>query len=263
MTRRSSRPLHGSIFGIGGAAVGIALTLVVASIAGIGLLSHVDCVKGKSIGTALYWTSFALANAPYGGSTTYSANFSLYDLFGPSQVVLRNGSVERGNVSAGYFQTENWTVYSQSNATTLGPGMNQPCASEFGADQAPTNYSVSVNGGVLQGPGNTTNAGQPTLFSEGYPNRSVEFSNGFASANYPMVSTCGASTRVLNFTSPSFDISLVPVSSQEPAPVVASLYSLETFTYRFPANGGVWLVDDLQENSGLRGPGLAFSWEAC
>lgn len=261
--RQGSKSLRAPVSAIGGVAVGVAITLVVTSTAGLGVLSHVDCVRGQPIGTALYWTPFSLANAPYGGSTTYSANFTLYDLFGRDQISLKSGVVAQGNISAGYFQTENWTVYTQANSSALGPGMNEPCVSEFGATQAPTNFSVSVDGGILQGPGNTTNAGQPTSFDYGYPNRSAEFSNGFVSANAMSISTCGVPAKVVNFTSTSFEVSLVPTGSQEPTPVEVNVASMETFSYRFPANGGVWMVDDLQENLGLRGPGLAFSWRAC
>jgi len=42
-----------------------------------------------------------------------------------------------------------------------------------------------------------------------------------------------------------------------------TISSVESYTYVFPANGGTWQVDDLQNNPGLTGPGLAFRWTAC
>jgi hypothetical protein len=246
-----------------GIAVGVTIVLAAALAGGGGLFSHVECNKQQAVGTALFWTPYALSNAPYGGSSSYAANFTLFDLFGLEHVVLKDGLVSRGNISAGYFQTENWTVYPQANSSVPGPGMDQPCTSKFGAEQAPTDFSVSVDGGILQGSGNTSNANQPTSFSYGEPNRSAVFSNGFASANAPSISTCGTSAKSLNFSSSSFDISLTIPGSTGLVSVVAVVSSYQNFTYNFPANGGSWLVDDLQENSGLRGPGLAFSWQAC
>ena len=237
--------------------------VTVATLSGLAIFSHIDCDRGTTVGTELLWTPFSLANAPYGGSAYYSADFSLYDRFGIDHTTLTNGRVSEGNISAGFFQTENWTIFAQSNETVLGPGLNVACNGAFGATMAPTNYSVSFDGAVLQGPGNTSNAGQPTTFTWGGVNQSATFANGFSAANDPPVSTCGASAKSLTFSSTSFDISVSIVTDSGPLRVVASVQSDENFTYDFPANGGSWAINNLQAIGPLTGPGLAFDWQPC
>lgn len=247
-----------------GIVVGIAITLTVTTLGGLALFSHTVCVTGGPVDTALFWTPFSLVNAPYIGSSNYSANFPVYEPFGLTNVTLTKGHVGQGNVSVGgYFETENWTVFPQVNATDVGPGFDRPCTVPFKAVPAPTNYSVSYSGYILQGPGNTSNGNEPTTFSYGVPQASAVFANGFVSANRPPISTCGTSGKQLNASSSSFDISLTFPGQKGSITTVAIVSSQQNFTYYFPANGGTWLVDNLQLNSPLRGPGLAFSWQPC
>lgn len=246
-----------------GVVVGVAFILTVAAASGVALLSHTDCAKGNSLGTVLYWTPFDLVNAPYLGSTSYSASFELYELYGLTKVT-GHGIIGNGNISAGYFETENWTLYAQGNQTVLGPGVSSACEMGFNAEISPTNYTVSFDGTPLQGPGNTSNANEPTAFPLAKPTQpAAEFENGFVEANQPAISTCGTPARELNFTSSSFEILLrLPGSGDSPT-IVAMVNSLESFTYQFPSDGGVWSVDNLQQNSSPQGPGLAFSWQPC
>ena len=258
-----SRPLSPVSLTVG-VAVGVTITLTIVTMGGLALFSHTVCAMGGSVDTVLFWTPFNLVNAPYLGSTNYSANFLVYELFGLTNVTLTKGHVGQGNVSVGgYFETENWTVFSQANTTDVGPGFDRPCTSPYGAVPSPTSFSVSVTGHIFQGPGNTSNANEPTTFSYGVPQTSAVFANGFISANQPPISTCGTAGKELNVTSSSFDISLTVPGPRGSITTVALVSSHQDFTYYFPANGGTWLVDDLQQNSGLRGPGLAFSWQTC
>ena len=127
-----------------------------------------------------------------------------------------------------------------------------------------SNFEVTVDGEPLQGPGNTSNANEPTTFSFGVvPVPSTVFANGFINADRPPVSTCGGPDQELNFSSASFDIYLTVPSPSGDVTTTVDIESTESYTYFFPANSGTWLVDDLQENSGLQGPGLAFSWQPC
>jgi hypothetical protein len=91
----------------------------------------------------------------------------------------------------------------------------------------------------------------------------MDFENGFVRSNFPSVTTCDSPARTLSFTSAAFDVAVVAATPSGPRTVVAPVVSNQNFTYRFPADAGTWLVDDLQENAGLYGPGLAFSWEPC
>lgn len=250
-----------------GVVVGVALSLATFASAGSGVWTHTICVTGALEANQVFWTPWDLTNAPYLGRTIWGASFDNWGLFGPGHVVLSNGNLTNGNVSTGYFETQNWSVYEQSNRTELGPGVNGPCVSPYVVMLAHTLFDQGTDGVPLQGPGNTSNVNEPTSFY-GFGNVSshlptATFANGFVVPNMPPVSTCGEPARSLNFSSTSFDVSITIQTSHGPVPVVFSISSLENYTYYFPANGGTWQVDDLQENTGLRGPGLAFSWTAC
>jgi hypothetical protein len=249
---------------LAGIAIGVVIVVVVASTSGISLLSYTVCGRGGTVGTTLFWTPYSLANAPYLGSSSYAAKFTIFVLDGISTVTLSDGQVANGNLSAGFFVTENWTLFWMTNDSKLGPGTNQPCTSAYGADQAPTNFTSSVDGFVLQGPGNTSNVNEPTTYSQPPDKHALAvFGNGFVSANSQPISTCGASAKELNFSSSSFDVSLTVQGPKGSVTAVASVDSQQNFTYYFPANAGTWLVDDLQSNPGITGPGLAFEWQAC
>jgi hypothetical protein len=258
--------------GWGSAATGVVVgTLVVLAIfaaGGWGVLSHTECMRGTAITNEGAWTPFSLVNAPYLGSTVYRAQFMNWGLFGWTNVTIGPpGSLTGGNISAGYFETQNWTVFTQSNRSEIGPGLNQPCRAGYAAAMSHTTFDVSDSGFPLQGPGNTSNADEPTSFSGNgsvssqFP--SAVFANGFGAPNRPSVSTRGQAATERNFSSTSFDVSLTVTGSEGPITTTIVIISNETYTYYFPANGGTWQVDDLQLNAGLRGPGLAFSWQPC
>jgi hypothetical protein len=246
-----------------GIVAGLIVTVTITAAGGLSLLSHLECKRGEPVSTILLWTPFDLANSPYLGSTSYSAAFQVYEPFGLT-VVTDTNSLRNGNVSAGYFQTENWTIFSQSNSSEVGPGFDTACDSPYDVEPAPTNFSSSFGGYVLQGPGNTSNVNEPTAFPIAPPQRPpAVFSNGFTTANRPSVSTCGTHSKEVNFASKSFGISITFLGRYGPVTTHATVPSDQNFTYYFPANAGTWLVDDLQLNSGLQGPGLAFSWQPC
>jgi hypothetical protein len=259
--RRRALPLVSLTAGV---AAGIVFVVTIATLGGLGMTSHTVCVEGASIGTSLFWTPWSLTNAPYLGSVNFSAHFWLYELFGPTNVTLNKGHLPNGNVSSsGYFETENWTVFAQGNASQSGSGPDQPCTSPYGAERSPTRQTTSNNQVPLERTGNTSNMQEPTSVSLPGLAQGALFANGFISANQPPISTCGTSGTELSFSSSSFDISLTVSGPTGPLTIMTSLPSYENFTYDFPANGGTWLIDDLQQNAGLRGPGLAFSWQPC
>jgi hypothetical protein len=247
---------------VSGVAVGVLVVLAAFSVGGAGFFSHVTCDLGGAVGSETIWTPYSLTNAPYPGTSYYKANFSLFETFGPTKVAA-SGSLGGGNISTGYFETQDWTIHDQSNRTVVGPGLNHPCASRYAATPSAPVPDISVQGLPLQGPGNTSNAGEPTTFNDSGPLPSAVFSNGFVSANLPPITTCGTSSKELNFSSTSFDVSLTVPSSSGSVTAIVAIASAESYTYFFPANSGTWLVDDLQLNSGLVGPGLAFSWQPC
>jgi hypothetical protein len=247
-----------------GIVVGLVLPLTVFVAGGGGILNYTVCDRGSEVSSANYWTPYSLTNAPYLGHAYYKATFSLLETFGPTKVVA-TGILTNGNVSTGYFETQNWTFYLQSNVTSNGPGLNNPCASRYAAFPSAPGLDVSSQGLPLQGPGNTSNAGEPTTFSYsgwvGRPLPSAVFSNGFYTANSPSITTCGTTYKEVNLTSTSFQVTFDLGPGLPPA--TYTMLSLENWTYSFPANGGTWQVDDLQSNPDGPGGGLAFSWTSC
>jgi hypothetical protein len=89
------------------------------------------------------------------------------------------------------------------------------------------------------------------------------FTNGFVSANMPSISTCNRPAISQSFSSGGFDVRLPFQMGQGMLSVVVTIISTESFQYHFPADGGTWIVDDLQDGPGMQGLGLAFSWEPC
>ncbi len=224
--------------------------------------SHTSCGVGAAIVTESFWTPYSLTNAPYLGSTNYSASFALFERIGPTQVTLSNGTLGAGNLSTGYFETQNWTAYTLTNQSEVGSGVDTPCLTGYTAIPSAAPVEISVDGEPLQGPGNTSNLNEPTSFDE-HPPASAVFANGFVSANLPSISTCGRPAESQSFSSRGFDVLLPFETGQTTLSVVVTIISTESFQYHFPADGGTWIVDDLQDGPGMQGPGLAFSWEPC
>jgi hypothetical protein len=249
-----------------GIAVGIAITLATFAAGGGGLLSHTVCSVGAPVANELFWTPFNLVNAPYLGSTYYQSSFDTWELYGPTHVRVQ-GWLLGGNLSTGYFETQNWSVFSQANQFSLGPGPNHPCTTSYKVGLAPSSFTVSYSGIPLQGPGNTSNTNEPTTFHGNGTNSShfpaAVFANGFLESNSPSISTCGKPGQSLNYSSTSSDVSITVATAHGSTPVVFSVPPLENYTYYFPSNLGTWQVDNLQQNTALRGPGLAFSWTGC
>ncbi len=246
----------------GGIAIGVALVLSFMTIGGLSLLSHKSCTRHEAVATALFWTPFELLNAPYLGSASYLASFQLYELNGLTNVTA-SGTLLHGNLSSGYFETQNWMIFSLANSSEAGPGVNRPCESAFSAAIAPTNFTSSFQGFVLQGPGNTSNMNEPTTYPKAPPQHpSAVFANAFVAANHAPVSTCGSIAQSVSVSSALFEISLSVTGPMGVITTSAIVVSLENFTYHFPANGGTWQVDNLSAPGGPGG-GWAFSYSSC
>jgi hypothetical protein len=258
----SSRGRHASpLWAAVGALVGTAVILAGFTASGLGIVSHTVCKTGQLEADQNFWTPFDLTNAPYGGHTTWGASFYDWELGGYTRTVLSEGNLSNGNISTGYFETENWSVQDQSNSTVVGPGVNTPCTTNYRVVTAPSTRTIVADGPPLQGPGNGSNANEPTTYApDGYP--AATFSNGFVSANEAPISTCGGPGRVLNMSSESFRISFAFHTSKGPLVLMFPVSSLENYTYYFPANFGMWQVDNLSAAGGP-GSGWAFSYSPC
>jgi hypothetical protein len=242
-----------------GSAVGLVLVIAVAAQGGLSFLWHTSCIEQKFVGEDVFWTPWELVNAPYLGSTVWGGSFHTWGLFGSTHVVLTDGNLSGGNLSTGYFETQNWTVSTMVNQTVLGPGVDHRCSSAFAVNLAHTRFDVSIDGIPLQGPGNTSNSNEPKTFNDSGPQLAATFANGFTQANAPSITTCGAPGKHLNVSSASFEVAIQMPSLHGPVPVTFSIASLENFTYYFPPGAGTWQVDNLSAPGGPGG-GWAFSF---
>lgn len=244
-----------------GSVIGLIVVVTTLTTSGVAVLSHTVCATGSMLANQNFWTPFDLTNSPYRGSTIWGASFDVWGLYGPGHVVLRNGNLSNGNLSTGFFETQNWSVFGQSNQTAWGPGVSSPCKSGYIVGLAHSGLEVASDGPPLQGPGNTSNAHEPTTYSpDGRP--AATFSNGFVAPNMPSISTCGRPSLALNISSTSFEATISVDISQHLVPITFSIESFENFTYHFPANGGTWEIDNLSAPNGPGG-GWAFSHSPC
>lgn len=242
-------------------AVVVALLVSVPYAAGFGLIFHESCSTDRLVSNENIWTPFALVNAPYLGTTAWGATFSLIELLGPTKVVLSNGVLGKGNLSTGYFETQNWSVYSQSSTIVLGSGSNRPCTAPFDSALSKPSFDVSYDGFPLQGPGNTSNVNETTFFSpDGRP--SMTFNNGYTMANTPAISTCERQSTEAVIRSSSFIVLNPLASSAAGSNVSVAIESFESFSYFFPADSGTWQIDNLSARGGPGG-GWAFSYSPC
>lgn len=247
--------------------MGISMVLVVAGVAGVGLFVHQSCSRGRFVAGETFWTPFELVNVPYEGSTVFSSRVTVYDSLGQTVVSVNNATLAGPNLSSGYFETEYWSIFREVNVTSLGTGVDSLCSASLIALPSAPAYNVGADP-WLQGPGNTSNVNEPTTFDDddagtAYPIPPAGFANGFVAPNLSNVSTCGGPAAEQNFSSTSFQTAITLATSSGPISVVVAIHSWETFTYHFPANGGIWLEDSLPANAGLKGPGLAFEWTPC
>lgn len=256
----SKRQIYATIVGIT-VATCVAL-LLPPVVAGWGPIYHFGCVLGTTPSEQTYaWIPGLMANSPFGG------------------VVWANGTVPPGPLSprglgTGFeVETMNgratWSgfraeinVTKQSNETLIGPGSNKRCSEP---------YFVSIHywggidlGFVLLGAGNESDANEPSTLGvwsdPGDINVSID--NGYSIQNAGNISTCGLSNSSTFSVSSHFDVAIPVDLARGAFSVVYSLPFVEQFHYIFPADFGVWQIDNLSAPGGPGG-GWAFSYSAC
>lgn len=220
------------------------------------------------------WIPTVLVNSPYLGSA--SGNGSMNWTFPgawngpppPSGHILRTGwgtSAKNGTAAAALF-TANASLYQLGNETQWGPGANVRCTQPFAvAFQSPTIYAATTarihTQSNLSDVGEADNAS--AYASPSNVSRVAFINNSFSQANSQNISTCGAPALTRPFQS---DFLTVDIPFTIDGQTIALPYVLpftESFNYTFPANGGVWQVDNLAIGPGAPGGGWAFSYSPC
>jgi hypothetical protein len=77
-----------------------------------------------------------------------------------------------------------------------------------------------------------------------------------------VVNTCGRSAQTLGLSSNQLTVGIPIVQGGRNITVPATVDIYTSYTYHFPANGGIWLIDNLSAPGGPGG-GWAFSYSSC
>ena len=261
------------------------------------------CVIGQAVKTLQIYTPVGLMNPPYGGSVTLNMTLTptpdnpvgpMYSFSSGGLTVISRPLISifayvmlgpgptGGNYSrsGGAFRTFNWTVYQATNQTIFTFGAPTVCtdkyvaaATIYGSQDGLDLFTVNVTN-------NTTDASEAHFPSIPVgatlpPNTTMMwFENGFVSANYPVVDTCGkASPAVITINGTvSVPISFTTTIGNQNVTIDGRLYWTDqeqpashiigpTMTYVFPANFGIWQI---YSASGTNTPGaLAFQYHPC
>ena len=255
-----------------GIVFGLALAVAPLIVAGDSLVfwEHYECATGTLLASQFNWTPELFENAPYGGSVFAKASF---------EGGWISGEVLNGTAALFFGQSE-WNLTSVDRVLVSGPGPNQQCPPyevTSGNELAPWQQSGGCGGCRLLGPGNVSDAGVPTQFNisiwgPGVGLTSVIFHDAFVEDNDGSVSTCGRPATQVNLTSPNLDFQIPFETSNGRVSVDSTQYNvgpntlpgfLMNFTYDFPANFGVWEIDNLTLGPDPPGSGLAFSYSPC
>jgi hypothetical protein len=209
-----------------------------------------NCLAGPVVAAYNYTLTPSLVlNSPYLGSA--SGIYHAHD-----DPALGNGSfvfpATNGDVW-GFFENYRWVISTGSPARS---GIS--CAGVFLA-----RGTLLGGGGLsLMASGMRNDSTEPTQVGDnGTSYAVIDYNNSFARATN-FVSTCGTNPKSVTFSSDRIDIGIPFQLNGTNESVQVSVYPSMTFSYTFPADTGVWQVDNLSAPGGPGG-GWAFSYLPC
>ena len=238
-------------------------------------LAHWTCQTGNAVARETdRWIPAVLVNSPYLGSA--SGNGSMSWTFpgawnGPPPApgqVLRTGwgtSASNGTAAAALFMV-NATLYRLVNLTAWGPGTNTRCSGAYSAElDAPSIYGGSST--LIHTHTNLSDADEASNISAfdspSNVSRLVFIDDGFTRANEQYISTCGSPGVTRPFVT-SFLTAGLPFTVGGRTVTAPYIFPfVQAFNYTFPADGGIWQVDDLAIGPNAPGGGWAFSYTPC
>jgi len=229
----------------------------------MGVLAHVTCEpSGPSLHPFQAWVPSEMANSPYGGVVWANASIPqgpfLDSPEAPNwyEIGLTNGSAAWAGFGAEF------NVTPRSNQSVLGPGLGTPCSTPF--QISPTFWGGIVLGGPLLGSGNMSDVKEPSTLNAYIPPSTVELgiSDGYSVANHDAVSTCGGGAVWRWANSTGFTATVPVMSGGSLTQETFAFPFFDSFHYWFPANYGVWQIDNLSAPGGPGG-GWAFSYTPC
>ncbi len=233
---------------------------------------HWTCASSVVVQNETAWVPLGVLNSPFGGSANIDSSVppSLFDSSPNDTPPGIVGNVSNGSIGGGLWRV-NITVSRLTSGLAWGPGLDSRCPQPYLATLETVYPSHLYTGdffgwawGPQFGPNSTTDQGEPHQFNLSLVpgDSTVYFYNGFVAANHASVSTCGAGPQTLVTESASLTV-FVPfrvggVNLTQPV----TLPIAERFSYSFPANVGIWQIDNLSA-PGSPGGGWAFSYSPC
>jgi hypothetical protein len=238
-----------------------------------GPLIHYSCQSSAPIGNETVQVPLSLLNTPYLGSGYVNSSIP-GGLFGstsnenPPSVV---GGWETNGSIWGAFWKVNVTLYSDTTQIVAGPGSDTPCNGPYSLGLRSTTPTVGYQGAIFDwpgapmfGPNSTSDRAEPgrLIFYIGVGGSSSNFLNGFTQPNDAEVSTCDSTSASRYTESSHVTTSFAFQTSANNLSVSVVFPFVESFHYVFPADTGVWQIDNLSAPNGPGG-GWAFSYAPC
>ncbi len=208
------------------------------------------CLKGAEVASANpTLTPLLLVNSPYKGNSTGTVSI-LNDTW--------NFTLLPGNGSTwGYFEHFGWSVFGEESR----PGSRTNCSARLDVvhsdDETSTTFSLS-NGTTWNF---SNDSAEPKVVSTSWTAAPIIFADGFQRLT-ETISTCGSGARVRHVTSHHIDIGLELNATGLPRVLNVTVNITTWYVYTFPANTGIWEVDNLSAPGGPGG-GWAFSYSPC
>jgi hypothetical protein len=221
---------------------------------------HWTCAQGSELTSFYSPVPFLALNSPYGGNV--GGNVTTAPSYIDRGFTDSDGTTASNGEATSVGYNGNLTVFSDSNRTVLGPGVNVRCSQPFDVQFAPN--GGGFGGLEIMGPGNQSDVNEPhTIFPNIPRYTTVESSNGFTKANSPNVSKCGKQAFFQPVYSNHLTVWIIFAwNGENHTATFNPPFVVAQYGYRFPANFGTWQVDNL---SALGGPGgeWAFPYSPC
>jgi hypothetical protein len=256
-----TQPWHGRRWTTGSAILILAIVVGLFTptiIGGWAPVLHWTCQPVSRVLNQTVQIPSVLVNSPYGGNA--SGAVMLPPGFLPGFLVgMGTGATNGGSTAAAFLS--NITVSVVKNGTVWGAGTNRRCSGPFEITLAP--IGAPSLGIPLLGLGNISDRLEPDLLFPQSPDL-IYFSNGFQSANWENISTCGGTAQKLPLVFATYlTLSAHFAWGGENHAVPFNLPMVSSqFEYEFPADFGTWQVDNLSAPGGPGG-GWAFSYSPC
>lgn len=232
-----------------------------------GLFLHWTCMKGSEVASQYMALPVVLINVPYGGIAWGNGTLPASFPGGPGYPDNAGGygTGAPNGTAVGEFFPDNLTLLRQSSELVAGPGPDTKCHSPYAVRVSLGWYAAGGSSVMFMGPGNTSDANEPTTASfvhANYEPVAPIWNNSFSGANHGPINTCGGLATSLYTEAAGLPVSVTFSSAGTTLAVPFVIPALMTFHYSFPADFGTWQIDNLSAPAGPGG-GWAFSYSPC